>query len=185
MPKSVACGYDFNMDQMNKELILFRHGSLLSTASNDIPNRSASFGSHQHQIPTSSSFTEEGNDFIEYRQFYDAYLQPYFGCFTCERTRFVLDFIEMDNDGKLSWEEWRFWCLWALSSKPDEISNLDDLHSVVFRNAILPLSLHGKKDEINAANKRLSIVSNGVSSSPTTDWNSSFGSTNAHSRIQR
>ena len=42
------------LDQMNKELTLVRHGSLLSTASNDIPNRSASFGSHQ--IPTSSSF---------------------------------------------------------------------------------------------------------------------------------
>eukprot|EP00957_Ditylum_brightwellii_P047596 3615710-Ditylum_brightwellii.AAC.1 len=54
----------------------------------------------------------------------------------------------MDADGYLSWNEWRFWCLWALRTHPEQISNLDDLHSVVFRNAILPLSLHDKMEEI-------------------------------------
>lgn len=104
---------------------------------------------------------EEGEDGIEYRQFYDAYLQPYFGCFTCPRTRFVLDYIEMDKDGTLSWNEWRFWCLWALRTYPEEISNLDDLHTVVFRYAILPLSLHDKAQDINADYKKSIVIFNG------------------------
>ena len=41
---------------------------------------------------------EEGRTFMEYQQFYDAYLQPYFGCFTCPETRYVLDCIELDGD---------------------------------------------------------------------------------------
>jgi len=100
---------------------------------------------------------EEGNDKMEFRQFYDTYLQPYFGCFTCPRTRFVLDYIEMERDGKVSWNEWRFWCLWALRTHPEQISTLDDLHSVVFRNAILPLSLHDKRDMIEK-DHRQSII---------------------------
>lgn len=111
---------------------------------------------------------EEGEDAIDYRQFYDAYLQPYFGCFTCPRTRFVLDYIEMDNDGKLSWNEWRFWCLWALRTYPDEISNLDDLHNTIFRYAILPLSLldtaqEFRKSIIGYGASRQSIIGYGTS----------------------
>ena len=113
-------------------------------------------------------YLEEGEDAIEYRQFYDAYLQPYFGCFTCPRTRFVLDYIQMDNDGKLSWNEWRFWCLWALRTYPDEISNLDDLHNTIFRYAILPLSLldtvqESRKSMIGYGAIRQSIIGYGTS----------------------
>ena len=48
-----------------------------------------------------------------YQSFYNAYLQPYFGCFTCDRTRFVLDAIHLDADQNIEWPEWRFWCLWG------------------------------------------------------------------------
>lgn len=88
---------------------------------------------------------EEGRDHMDYNHFYHAYLQQYFGCFACPTTRFVLDAIDLNEDGELPWTEWRFWCLWALRQYPNEIANLDDLHSVVLRNAILPLSLEESK----------------------------------------
>ena len=82
---------------------------------------------------------------LDFSSFYAAYLQPYFGCFACPRTRFVIDAIDLDKDGSVRWEEWRFWCLWALREYPSEISNVDDLHNVVLRQAILPLSLSQAK----------------------------------------
>jgi hypothetical protein len=91
---------------------------------------------------------EEGRTFMEYQQFYDAYLQSYFGCFTCPETRYVLDCIELDGDQRLTWQEWRVWCKFALRTYPGEIANLDDLHSVVLRSAIIPLSLKGRETEI-------------------------------------
>jgi len=78
---------------------------------------------------------------MPFDKFYEAYLRPYVGCFTCPRTRFVLDAIDLDHNGDVTWDEWRTWCLWALRQYPDEIGNADDLHNVVLRQAILPLSL--------------------------------------------
>lgn len=88
---------------------------------------------------------DPSNLVMEYSAFYHAFLQPFFGCFSCPRTRFVLDAIDLDDNGELSWPEWRFWCLWALRSFPDQIHSLDDLHATVLRNAILPFSLAPKK----------------------------------------
>ena len=82
---------------------------------------------------------------LDFSSFYAAYLQPYIGCFACPRTRFVIDAIDLDKDGSVRWEEWRFWCLWALREYPSEIANVDDLHNVVLRQAILPLSLSQAK----------------------------------------
>lgn len=88
-----------------------------------------------------NEYLVDGKNELDYSTFYEAYLQPFFGCFTCERTRFVLDAIDLNDDGNLAWEEWRFWCLWALNQYPDQITCVEDLHSVVLRNAILPLSV--------------------------------------------
>ena len=60
---------------------------------------------------------------LEFDRFYEAYLRPYVGCFTCPRTRFVLDAIDCDDDGNVQWAEWRSWCIWALHEYPDEIDN--------------------------------------------------------------
>lgn len=85
--------------------------------------------------------TVDADTSLPFDQFYEAYLRPYVGCFTCPRTRFVLDAIDLDDDGSVTWDEWRTWCTWALREYPDEIANLDDLHNVVLRQAIIPLSL--------------------------------------------
>ena len=78
---------------------------------------------------------------LDFSCFYAAYLQPYIGCFACPRTRFVIDAIVLDKDGNVQWDEWRFWCLWALREYPSEITNVDDLYNVVLRQAILPFTL--------------------------------------------
>ena len=83
-----------------------------------------------------NEYLVDGKEEMDYSTFYEAYLQPYFGCFTCERTRFVLDAIDLNDDGNLAWKEWRFWCLWALHEYPDQITSIEDLHSVILRNAI-------------------------------------------------
>ena len=69
---------------------------------------------------------------LDFSSFYAAYLQPYIGCFACPRTRFVIDAIDLDKDGSVQWEEWRFWFLWALREYPSEIANVDDLHRSAF-----------------------------------------------------
>jgi hypothetical protein len=89
---------------------------------------------------------------LDFSSFYAAYLQPYFGCFTCPRTRFVIDAIDLDKNGRVQWKEWRCWCLWALRQYPSEITNVDDLHEVVLRQAILPLSLSQEKTKNNDHN---------------------------------
>ena len=87
------------------------------------------------------NFVETGENSMDFLAFYEAYLKPYFGCFSCPRTRFVLGAIDLDGDNNVTWEEWRFWCLWALHQYSDEIIGIEDLNHVVLRNAILPLGL--------------------------------------------
>lgn len=92
-------------------------------------------------------FVKDGECFedgLHYQSFYSAYLQPFMGCFACPRTRFVLDSIDLDNNGRLLWKEWRFWCLWALREFGEQICTVDDLHTVVLRQAILPLSVSAR-----------------------------------------
>jgi len=91
-------------------------------------------------------YVAEGEHSMNYKSFYDAYLQPFMGCFVCQQTRFVLDSIDLDSNRNLVWREWRFWCLWGLRSFPTEIGNIDDLHAVVLRNAIIPNSIIQGKD---------------------------------------
>ena len=45
---------------------------------------------------------------LEFSSFHSAYPQPCIGCFACSRTRFAIDAIDLDKDGSVQWEEWRF-----------------------------------------------------------------------------
>jgi len=97
-------------------------------------------------------YVDVGKDNINFSTFYEAYLRPFLGCFSCPRTRFVLDAIDFNDDQDIEWKEWRFWCLWALRNHSDYIVNVDDLHSYVLRYAILPLSLCAEK--VNSKNPK-------------------------------
>merc|ERR1711939_265223 len=76
---------------------------------------------------------------VSYQSFYDAFAQPYFGCFHCDETRAVLDLMDLDADDKISWEEWRFWLTWAFREFPHEVKNMNDMTQVVFRHGLVPL----------------------------------------------
>ncbi len=76
--------------------------------------------------------------------FYHYFLQPYLGCFACDTSRVMIEtIIDVNHDGAIEWEEWKFWLVWALrqSSSGDDILTLDDLHHRVFRDALLPATL--------------------------------------------
>ena len=102
-------------------------------------------------------YAGEGEESMSYQSFYEAYLQPFFGCFTCPRTRFVLDAINLNDDQRLDWKEWNFWCTLALQHHAEEIFNLDDLHNFVLRNAILAQSLQSKNNTENKITEEKSL----------------------------
>jgi hypothetical protein len=91
---------------------------------------------------------------ITYKSFYTGYLQEYFGCYTCDRTKEVLakamEDVDTDHDGSMSWDEWRSWLYWALQEYPQEIEGrnieekMDALNDVVISKAIIPNFLHKK-----------------------------------------
>jgi hypothetical protein len=92
-----------------------------------------------------------------YEEFYNAFLQSYFGCFTCNTSKdIIMDLMDLDDDGRITWEEWRTWLLWAFRQQGkgvDDIRNLDDLHKAVFRQALLPLHLKNKGEQVPPAKK--------------------------------
>eukprot|EP00929_Paragymnodinium_shiwhaense_P052037 TRINITY_DN260_c0_g1_i3.p1 TRINITY_DN260_c0_g1~~TRINITY_DN260_c0_g1_i3.p1 ORF type:complete len:618 (-),score=181.38 TRINITY_DN260_c0_g1_i3:78-1931(-) len=48
------------------------------------------------------------NPKMNFLGFYNGYLQPYYGCFTCQDTKIALDAIDCEDDGDIEWMEWRF-----------------------------------------------------------------------------
>jgi len=89
----------------------------------------------------------KANPSMKFACFYHAYLQPFFGCFTCERTRFALDCLDLDDDGGIQWSEWRYWCVWTMRTSENQFVNVDELHSTVLRLSILPASLQKTQEE--------------------------------------
>ena len=80
---------------------------------------------------------------MQVRTFYEAFLQPYLGCFSCDTTQVMMNSIcDVNDDGEIEWREWQFWLLWAVRQYDEELVNVDDLHHCVFRNALLPTTLH-------------------------------------------
>merc|ERR1719217_1745558 len=76
---------------------------------------------------------EEGNPKMNFNNFYNSILQPYLSCFSCHKAERVLQAIDREGDGDIEWNEWRFWCIWALRTYPGEINTLDDLYATIFR----------------------------------------------------
>ena len=45
------------------------------------------------------------DDQLKFDSFYNGFMAPYFGCFSCEDTRKGLKAIDMDSDGQVDWNE--------------------------------------------------------------------------------
>ena len=85
----------------------------------------------------------QGNDKLNYESFYNGFMAPYFGCFSCEDTRKGLKAIDMDIDGQVDWKEFLVYIKWALSEYQN-FKDVDDLLSIIFRRGIIP----AMKDEV-------------------------------------
>ena len=79
----------------------------------------------------------QGDDCLEFDSFYNGFMAPYFGCFRCDDTRKGLAAIDMDQDGRIDWNEFSLYLKWAVREYPD-IKDADELLSVTFRKAIIP-----------------------------------------------
>ena len=85
----------------------------------------------------------QNNDKLTYESFYNGFMAPYFGCFSCEDTRKGLKAIDMDNDGQVDWKEFLVYIKWAISEY-ENFKDVDELLSIVFRKGIIP----AMKDEV-------------------------------------
>mmetsp|Transcript_51462 Transcript_51462/g.145027 ORF Transcript_51462/g.145027 Transcript_51462/m.145027 type:complete len:665 (-) Transcript_51462:100-2094(-) len=51
----------------------------------------------------------------------------------------IKEVFDTNNDGRISWTEWKTWNLWALTCYTGEVQTCDDLHNVIVRHAVMPL----------------------------------------------
>ena len=80
---------------------------------------------------------KEIEDRLTFQSFYNGFMAPYFGCFTCHDTMKALQAIDMDKDGHIDWNEFLVYLKWAMRQYPD-IRDADELLSVDFRKGIIP-----------------------------------------------
>jgi len=80
---------------------------------------------------------KEVNDLLKFHSFYNGFMAPYFGCFTCRDTLKALKAIDMDKDGYVDWHEFLLYLKWAVRQYPN-IKDADELLSVAFRKGIIP-----------------------------------------------
>ncbi|XP_028397816.1 uncharacterized protein LOC114521550 [Dendronephthya gigantea] len=78
----------------------------------------------------------EKDDQLEFNAFYNGFMAPYFGCYRCEPTKRALKAIDMDQDGKVNWNEFSLYLKWAIREYPD-IKDSEELLSVAFRKGLI------------------------------------------------
>ena len=74
--------------------------------------------------------------------FYEVFMRPYYSSFPSRATDAAFKVIDLSHSGRIEWEKWRFWLIWALNEYHDEISSVDQLLECVFTRAIFPMQIH-------------------------------------------
>ena len=77
------------------------------------------------------------DDSVEFHHFYEGFMAPYFGCYRCEDSQAGLKALDMDLDGNISWEEFKYFLIWAGRQYPD-VQNVTQLLDKTFRNGLIP-----------------------------------------------
>lgn len=79
----------------------------------------------------------KGDECLEFYSFYNGFMAPYFGCYECEESKKGLQAIDMDNDGKVDWNEFCVYLKWALHEYPD-IATKEELLTIAFQKGLIP-----------------------------------------------
>ena len=77
------------------------------------------------------------DDELEFDAFYNGFMAPYFGCYRCDTTRRALKAIDMDQDGKVDWNEFSLYLKWAIREYP-QTKDAEELLSIAFRKGLIP-----------------------------------------------
>ena len=79
----------------------------------------------------------QGDDCLEYNTFYNGFMAPYFGCYSCEDTKKALSAIDMDHDNLVDWKELLVYLKWAMNTYPN-IKDTKELLDVTFQRGLIP-----------------------------------------------
>lgn len=77
------------------------------------------------------------DDHLTFDDFYTGFLEPYFGGHRCEDSERALQSLDVDQDGFIEWNEFRFYLLWAGRQYPD-VENSQQIMDIAFRQGLIP-----------------------------------------------
>ncbi len=84
---------------------------------------------------------QSGDNSLEFYSFYNGFMAPYFGCYECEDSRKGLQALDMDQDGKIDWEEFLVYLKWALDQYPDTATTEELVNTTLRRGGPFILEL--------------------------------------------
>lgn len=85
----------------------------------------------------------ERDNKLTFNHFYNGFMAPYFGCYRCEDSQKGLQCLDMDHDGGIDWDEFKFYLKWAGREYKD-VKSAKELLDKTFRKGLIP----AMKDEI-------------------------------------
>jgi len=79
----------------------------------------------------------EHDDHLTFDDFYFGFMQPYFGGLRCEDSLRGLEALDVDEDGLIEWNEFKFYLIWAGRQYPN-VENRTQLLDFAFREGLIP-----------------------------------------------
>lgn len=134
------------MSEAGLALLFDRAGGALTPAMRDAVTKMKMTGPHANRLfeeikmrwDTWDSKDKVQNDnMLEFFNFYNGFMAPYFACYRCSDTRRAMQAIDMDADGQVDWSEFMVYLKWAIHQYP-MIKDADELLDVAFRKGIIP-----------------------------------------------
>ena len=131
------------MSAVGLAILFDRSGGQLTPAMSDVIAQDEPEKGHaQHLIVEIRKMWDEWDlreenqqdDALEFDSFYNGFLAPYFSCYRCDETKRALKAIDMDEDGKVDWNEFALYLKWAIR----QTKTAEDLLSIAFRKGLIP-----------------------------------------------
>ncbi|CAH1801898.1 unnamed protein product [Owenia fusiformis] len=79
------------------------------------------------------------DDMLAFDSFYHGFMAQYFASYRTKETKQALKALDMDDDGKIDWNEFKVYLIWAANEYP-KTETLEDLLEIAFTEAIIPAS---------------------------------------------